>query len=96
MSERWIRFAGVTTAVQFGVHQSVVRKEDDPLPRGQGRYIADSAPRGTPCGVVLRSSHAHARFRTDATKARAVPGVRLVFTGVETADLGPLRAFARC
>ena len=27
-------------AVQFGVGQSVRRKEDDPLLRGQGRYIA--------------------------------------------------------
>jgi aerobic carbon-monoxide dehydrogenase large subunit len=77
-------------AVQFGFGQSVVRKEDDPLLRGQGRYIADTAPRGTLCAVVLRSPHAHARFRIDATKARAVPGVRLLLTGVETADLGPL------
>src|SRR5271166_4252101 len=77
-------------AVKFGVGQSVVRKEDDPLLRGRGRYIGDSAPRGTLCAVVLRSPHAHARFRIDTTKARAVPGVRLVLTGVETADLGPL------
>ena len=77
-------------AVKFEVGQSVVRKEDDPLLRGRGRYIGDSAPRGTLCAVVLRSPHAHARFRIDTTKARAVPGVRLVLTGVETADLGPL------
>ena len=65
-------------AVKFGVGQSVARKEDDLLLRGRGRYIADSAPRGTLCAVVLRSPHAHARFRIDATKARSVPGVRLV------------------
>jgi carbon-monoxide dehydrogenase large subunit len=34
-------------AVKFGVGQSVVRQEDDPLLRGRGRYIGDSAPRGT-------------------------------------------------
>jgi hypothetical protein len=71
MSERWIRFAGVTTAVQFGVRQSVVRKEDDPPRRGQGPYIADSALRGTLCAVVLRSTHAHARCRIDARLCRA-------------------------
>ena len=65
-------------AVKFGVGQSVVRKEDDLLLRGRGRYIADSAPRGALCAVVLRSPHAHARFRIDATGARSVPGVRLV------------------
>ena len=77
-------------AVKFGVGQSVARKEDDLLLRGRGRYIADSAPRGTLCAVVLRSPHAHVRFRIDVTGARSVPGVRLVLTGVETADLGPL------
>src|SRR6516164_6906663 len=77
-------------AVKFGVGQSVARKEDDLLLRGRGRYIADSAPRGALCAVVLRSPHAHARFRIDATGARSVPGVRLVLTGAETADLGPL------
>ena len=34
-------------AVKFGVGQSVVPKEDGPLLRGRGRYIADSAPGGT-------------------------------------------------
>jgi hypothetical protein len=34
-------------AVKFGVGQSVVRKEDDPPLRGRGRYIGDSARRGT-------------------------------------------------
>jgi aerobic carbon-monoxide dehydrogenase large subunit len=77
-------------AVKFGVGQAVLRKEDDPLLRGRGRYIADAAPRGTLHAVVLRSPHAHARFRIDASKARAMPGVRLVLTGAETADLGPL------
>ena len=73
---------------KFGFGQSVVRKEDDPLLRGRGRYIADAAPRGTLHAVVLRSPHAHARLRIDAAKARAMPGVRLVLTGAETADLG--------
>ena len=77
-------------AMKFGVGQSVVRKEDDPLLRGRGRYVADTMPRGTRHAVVLRSPHAHAGFRIDAEKARAMPGVRLVLTGADTADLGPL------
>jgi aerobic carbon-monoxide dehydrogenase large subunit len=77
-------------ALKFGFGQSVQRKEDDPLLRGVGRYIGDVAPRETLHAVVLRSPHAHARFHIDAAKARAMPGVRLVLTGAETDDLGPL------
>jgi aerobic carbon-monoxide dehydrogenase large subunit len=77
-------------ALKFGIGQSVTRKEDDPLLRGRGRYVADAAPRGTLHAVMVRSPHAHARFRIDAGKARAMPGVRLVLTAAETADLGPL------
>ena len=77
-------------ALKFGVGQSVTRKEDDPLLRGRGRYVADLAPQGTLHAVVLRSPHAHARFRIDAAKARTMPGVRLVLTGAETAEFGLL------
>ena len=76
--------------LKFGVGQPVTRKEDDPLLRGRGRYVADVAPRGTLHAVVVRSPHAHARFRIDAQKARTMPGVRLVLTGAETAELGLL------
>jgi aerobic carbon-monoxide dehydrogenase large subunit len=68
----------------------VVRKEDDPLLRGNGRYVADMAPRGTLHAVVVRSPHAHALLQIDARKTRAMTGVRLVLTGAETNDLGLL------
>jgi CO/xanthine dehydrogenase Mo-binding subunit len=77
--------------LKFGVGQSVVRKEDDTLLRGRGRYVADTAPRGTLHAVVLRSPHAHAGFHIDVAKARAVPGVRLVLTGADTSSLGQSR-----
>jgi carbon-monoxide dehydrogenase large subunit len=77
-------------AVKFGFGQSVLRKEDDPLLRGVGRYVGDVAPRETLYAVVLRSPHAHARFHIDAAEARAVSGVRLVLTGAETENLGLL------
>ncbi len=48
--------------MKFGFGQSLTRKEDDPLLRGAGRYIADIAPEATLHAVVLRSPHAHARF----------------------------------
>jgi carbon-monoxide dehydrogenase large subunit len=76
--------------IKFGFGQSVVRKEDDPLLRGVGRYVADIVPRETLEAVVLRSPHAHARFQIDAAQARAMPGVKLVITGVEIDDLGLL------
>jgi aerobic carbon-monoxide dehydrogenase large subunit len=77
-------------ALKFGFGQSVLRKEDDVLVRGLGRYISDVALGETLHAVVLRSPHAHARFQIDVNKAWAMPSVRLVLTGAETGDLGPL------
>jgi len=77
--------------IKFGVGQAVLRQEDDPLIRGAGRYVADLAPAGLLHAVVLRSPHAHARFRiTDVARARSMPGVALVLTGTDTAQLGNL------
>ena len=76
---------------KFGFGGALTRKEDDALVRGAGRYVADHTPDGALHAVVLRSPHAHARFRiTDAAKARAMPGVALVLTASDTADLGGL------
>src|SRR5437660_1611603 len=76
---------------KFGFGQSVLRKEDDALLRGAGRYVADHPSADTLHAVVVRSPHACARFHfTDAARARAVPGVRLVLTGDDVADLGGL------
>jgi aerobic carbon-monoxide dehydrogenase large subunit len=77
-------------AMKFGFGQSVLRKEDDPLLRGSGHYMGDVAPRETLHAVVVRSPHAHARFAIDTAKAREMPGVGLVLTGSETANLGLL------
>src|SRR5215475_10838788 len=78
-------------APKFGTGQPVTRKEDDALLRGAGHYVADHTPPGCLHAVVLRSPHAHARFRvTDLARARAMPGVALVLTGADTATLGNL------
>jgi carbon-monoxide dehydrogenase large subunit len=77
--------------VRFGISQSVLRMEDDPLLRGAGHYTSDHMPAGSLHAVVLRSPHANAEFRiTDVTKARGLPGVRLILTGEDTANLGKL------
>jgi carbon-monoxide dehydrogenase large subunit len=78
-------------AMKFGFGQPLTRKEDDPLLRGAGRYVADFAPEAALHAVVLRSPHAHARFSIhDIGRVRAMPGVRLVLTADEVAHLGPL------
>ena len=77
--------------MKFGFGQALTRKEDDALLRGAGRYVADVAPDATLHAVMLRSPHAHARFSIhELDRVRAMPGVRLVLTAADVADLGPL------
>jgi carbon-monoxide dehydrogenase large subunit len=77
--------------MKFGFGQPLTRKEDDALVRGAGCYVADVAPAATLHAMVLRSPHAHARFSIhELDRVRAMPGVRLVLTGADVAELGPL------
>ena len=77
--------------MKFGFGQPLTRKEDDPLLRGAGRYIADVSPAKPLQAVVIRSPHAHARFRIgDLARVRTLPGVRLVLTADDISTLGPL------
>ena len=76
--------------IKFGVGQSVLRKEDDALIRGKGRYTDDIAPQASLHALVLRSPHAHAKFTLDASRARGLPGVALVLTAEDVKDLGGL------
>jgi carbon-monoxide dehydrogenase large subunit len=76
---------------KFGFGAPARRKEDDALLRGAGRYVADCAPAGALHAVVLRSPHAHARFRiTDVARAKGMPGVALVLTAADIASFGDL------
>jgi carbon-monoxide dehydrogenase large subunit len=76
---------------KFGFGGALTRKEDDALIRGAGHYVADHAPDRALHAVLLRSPHAHARFRiADVAEATAMPGVALVLTGKDTAGLGDL------
>src|ERR1700741_2459712 len=76
--------------IKFGVGQSVLRKEDDALIRGKGRYTDDVPAQPSLHALVLRSPHAHATFSINATPARSLPGVSLILTAEDVADLGDL------
>lgn len=76
--------------IKFGVGQSVLRKEDDALIRGKGRYTDDYAPQAALRCLMLRSPHAHAKYTIDASRARGLPGVALILTADDVKDLGNL------
>ncbi|MGT2501500.1 xanthine dehydrogenase family protein molybdopterin-binding subunit [Bradyrhizobium guangxiense] len=76
--------------IKFGVGQSVLRKEDDALIRGKGRYTDDYAPQAALRCLMLRSPHAHAKYTIDASRARTLPGVALILTADDVKDLGNL------
>ncbi|MDD1535077.1 MULTISPECIES: xanthine dehydrogenase family protein molybdopterin-binding subunit [unclassified Bradyrhizobium] len=76
--------------IKFGVGQSVLRKEDDALIRGKGRYTDDYAPQAALRCLMLRSPHAHAKYTLDVSRARGLPGVALILTADDVADLGNL------
>ena len=80
--------------IKFGVGQSVLRKEDDALIRGKGRYTDDHAPQASMHALVLRSPHAHARFTINAVRAKSLPGVkkgRERFSGASVLRVQPVR-----
>ncbi|WP_441229914.1 xanthine dehydrogenase family protein molybdopterin-binding subunit [Tardiphaga sp. 215_C5_N2_1] len=77
---------------KYGVGQPVRRKEDDTLVRGKGKYTDDVNLPGQLYAWIVRSPHAHGVIRgIDSEAARAMPGVRGVWTGrdLEAANYGP-------
>ena len=65
--------------------RSLNRLEDARFVQGRGRYIADLAAPNALHGVVVRSTHAHARIvALDVDAARRMPGVAAVFTGLNS------------
>ena len=60
------------------------RIEDDRLLRGKSRFVEDLDYAGALHAVFVRSPHPHAQFsRIDLAAARAVDGVRAVFTAAD-------------
>ena len=78
--------------MQFGIGQTVHRKEDPKFLRGRGRYVSDMVlPRQT-YAVFVYSNTAHADIKSiDTAAAEAAPGVVAVLTGKDyVADgMGP-------
>jgi carbon-monoxide dehydrogenase large subunit len=70
--------------LKFGAGQPHRRLEDPPLITGQGRFVADCVPQASLRAAVLRSPHAHAKFRIVSTQAaKALPGVKLILTAAD-------------
>jgi carbon-monoxide dehydrogenase large subunit len=66
-----------------------VRREDDRLLTGRGRFTADWSFPGGLHAAMLRSPYAHADIVSlDAAQARAMPGVKLVLTGADVPAAG--------
>lgn len=64
----------------------VARSEDPRLLTGRGTYLADIRLPGEQHAAFVRSPVAHARIKgIDTAEAAALPGVRLVWTGADTA-----------
>jgi carbon-monoxide dehydrogenase large subunit len=74
---------------KFGVGQPVLRKEDDTLVRGKGKYTDDFNLPGQAFAWIVRSSHAHGIIKgIDTSAAKAMPGVLGVWTGADLASAG--------
>src|SRR5215475_5151979 len=66
------------------IGRPIVRKEDERLTTGRGRFSDDFSLEGQAYAVMLRSQHPHARILgIDAARAKAMPGVLGVFTGAD-------------
>src|SRR5690242_12947242 len=84
--------APVETAIalqKFGVGQSVLRKEDDTLLRGKGKYTDDFNLPGQAYAWIVRSTPAHGIIkRIDTSAAKAMPGVLGIWTGTDLVAAG--------
>src|SRR6202158_4688485 len=80
------------------IGRSLRRLEDPRFLTGRGRYVDDINLPGQLHGIVLRSPYGHAAIEgIDTAAARAMPGVRGIFTAADLdADgIGPLPCIAQ-
>jgi carbon-monoxide dehydrogenase large subunit len=76
-------------AQKYGVGQPVVRKEDDTLVRGKGRYTDDLNLPGQAYAVIVRSTHPHGVLKkVDIAEAKKLPGVLGIWTGEDMVAAG--------
>ncbi|MDB5502885.1 MAG: xanthine dehydrogenase [Tardiphaga sp.] len=73
------------------VGQSIARKEDGPLLRGQGLFAADVNFPNQLHMRVVRSTYAHGRILSvDLAPALAIPGVHAAWAFADVADIPPI------
>lgn len=73
------------------IGESVLRLEDQPLLRGEGRFVADINLLHQLHMRIVRSHAAHGTIESiDAAEALDVPGVVAVWTGADVADIPPI------
>lgn len=81
---------------KFGVGASALRKEDDALVRGRGRYTDDFNRPNQLYGYVVRSPYAAADFTINSVDdALSGDGVHLVMTAADVAELGDIHCHAQ-
>jgi aerobic carbon-monoxide dehydrogenase large subunit len=81
--------------MKFGIGQSIRRVEDQRFITGAGRFASDYEPAGCLQAYVLRSPHAHADFTIgDLSDALAVPGVHLILTYQDVAQMREMQTQA--
>ena len=66
----------------MAIGQRILRREDERLLRGHGRFVDDHRHAGAVHVVLVRSPHAHARLRgIDLASATPMPGILGILTG---------------
>jgi carbon-monoxide dehydrogenase large subunit len=85
------RPAGNYKNIMSFVGRSVLRLEDPPLVKGQGRFAGDISFAHQVHMRVVRSAHAHGRIvAIDTSAARSLEGVVAVWTAADVADIPPI------
>ena len=73
------------------IGKSVLRLEDPPLLRGEGRFVADISFPDQLYMRVVRSGFPHGNIRgIDTSSARALPGIFAVWTYADISDIPPI------
>ena len=82
--------ASTITQVEKLVGKRIRRREDPRLITGTATYVDDIQMPGMHYAAIVRSPHAAARIRSIDTKAAAeTPSVAAIYTGKDTAKVGP-------
>src|SRR5260370_14757328 len=83
MTDQFVKTKPTDTTFRF-IGKPVVRKEDERLTTGHGRFSDDFNLDGQVYAVMVRSPHPHARIRgVDAARAKKMPGVLGIFSGAD-------------